>query len=67
VSIKDRLGELIAALINVNGGKQKPPAPSRRPVTAADKARAAAARRQHESLVDEVKAAQERWAAQHNN
>lgn len=68
VAIKDRVGELIAAVIGSAGGQMKPPPPSRRPVTAADRARAAAARRQHESLVAEVREAQERWsAAQHNN
>lgn len=63
VAIKDRLGEVVASIAVLAGGKYKPPPISRRPVTALDKARAAARRSRHESLVAEVKAAQARWAA----
>jgi hypothetical protein len=65
VEIRDSLAELTAVVVAVGGGKYKRPTPSRRPSTALSKARAAASKARHNSLVDEVKAAQERWIAAH--
>jgi len=65
VEIRDGIAELIAVTSVVAGGKYRQPTPSRRPTTAISKARAAASKARHNSLVDEVKAAQARWVATH--
>lgn len=59
--VLDRLGDVIVAVVGSAGGKppKLPPAP--RPVTGVERARARRERLAHEALVDEVKAAQERW------
>lgn len=48
-AVVDRLGEVTATLVAVNGGKPSPPRPYPRPVTAWDRARAKA---RHEALND---------------
>jgi hypothetical protein len=66
VEIRDGLAELIAVTVAVApGNKYRAPTPSKRPSTALTRARAAASKARHLSLVDEVKAAQERWEATH--
>ena len=68
VEIRDSLAELRAVLVaSIPGNKYRPPVPSRRPSTAISRARAAASKAKHNSLVDEVKAAQARWAATHGS
>lgn len=62
VEIRDGVAQLIAVTVATTGGKYQAPTPSRRPTTAIAKARAAQVRARHNSLVDEVKAAQQRWA-----
>lgn len=62
--IKDRLTELIAVTLQAAGGKAPQVHPSLRPLTAADKLRAAKRMERHNSLVQEVQEAQARWAAQ---
>lgn len=61
--VVDRLGDVIAAQIAAGGNKPPKIQPTPRPVTGVERARAAVDRRHHEVLVDEVKAAQERWRA----
>lgn len=66
VEIRDALAELTAVTVaGIPGNKYRRPAPSRRPSTALSRARAAASKARHNSLVEEVKAAQARWAATH--
>jgi len=66
VEIRDGIAELRAVLVaTVPGNKYRSPQPSRRPSTAISRARAAASKARHNSLVDEVKAAQARWVATH--
>ena len=65
VEIRDGLAQLNAIAAVIAGNKYQQPVPSRRPTTAISKARAAASKARHNSLVDEVKAAQERWVATH--
>jgi len=66
VEIVDALYELRAVVVaSIPGNKYKAPPRSRRPVTAIHRLRAAASKARHLSLVDEVKAAQERWVAAH--
>lgn len=64
-AILDRLGEVVSAVIAAAGGKPGKLKPSPRPRTAIDRGRAAARKARHESLVAEVMAAQERYAANH--
>lgn len=64
VEIRDALAELTAVSVAaIPGNKYNRPTHSRRPSTALTRARAKASRSRHNSLVDEVKAAQERWIA----
>lgn len=64
VEVRDQLAELIAVSVaSVPGNKYRRPVASRRPSTALSRARYAASKARHNSLVDEVKAAQERWVA----
>lgn len=66
VEIRDGLAQLIAVTVaTVPGNKYQRPTPSKRPSTAISRARAAASKARHNSLVDEVKAAQQRWIAAH--
>lgn len=66
VEIRDGLAELIAVNVaSIPGNKYKRPTSTRRPSTAISKARAAASKARHNSLVEEVKAAQARWIATH--
>lgn len=65
--IADRLGDVTAQLV-ASAGHKPPRIPQLpRPVTGVDRARAAMDRMRHESLVDEVKEAQARWAATRAN
>ena len=65
--IADRLGDVTAQLVASAGHKPPRIPPLPRPVTGVDRARAVMDRRRHESLVDEVKEAQARWAATRGN
>ena len=66
VEMRDLLAELRAVTVaSIPGNKYQRPTPSKRPSTAISRARAKAAKARHHSLVDEVKAAQERWIAAH--
>ena len=58
----DRLSELIAIMVKVNGGKSSV-TPMPRPLTGIDRALLLREEQHHLDLVDEVRAAQERWAA----
>lgn len=58
----DRLGELIAIMVKVNGGKSNV-SPMPRPLTGIDRARLRLEEQQHRDLVAEVVEAQKRWAA----
>lgn len=63
--IKDRLAELIVTMIRLTpGARAADPRPSPRPTTAIDKKREEARLQRHLSLVEEVQAAQARWAQQ---
>lgn len=59
----DRLGEAVQALYALGGNKPPRLNPAPRPVTGVERARALVAKQRHLELVDEVRAAQERWAA----
>lgn len=65
-NIYDRLGELIGAVIAGAGGKPPQNRPLPRPKTEVDRFKERAARARHQSLVDEVHAAQQRWVASRN-
>lgn len=65
VEIRDGLAQLTAIAAVIAGNKYQAPTPSRRPSTAISKARAAASKARHNSLVAEVKAAQQRWIEAH--
>lgn len=66
VEIRDAIADLTAVSIAaIPGNKYHRPTPSRRPSTALSRARAQASKARHNSLVDEVKAAQARWVATH--
>lgn len=67
LDVFDRLGEITAAVIQSGGGKPRMPTPAPRPITALDRVIARRRRHRHESLVAEVKEAQERWAATHGS
>lgn len=61
--VMDRLGDVVIATIAAQGGKPPKIPPTPRPKTALDRLRAQRERERHESLVAEVRAAQERWRA----
>lgn len=63
--IKDRLGEVVAAVMVA--GRQKPPKipQSPRPTTGVEKARRRIEDRQFDLLTAEFRAAQERWESNH--
>ena len=65
--IMDRLGDVVIATIASQGGKPPKIPPAPRPKTAVDRLRAQREREAHESLVAEVRAAQERWRAARQN
>lgn len=62
--IYDRLGDVIAAVVMSNGGKDPKVRPAPRPLTGLDRARKRLEDRQFAALEAEFKAAQERW--EHN-
>lgn len=64
--VTDLLQKLIATVIAVVGGKPGHARPAKRPETAFTRARDARALARHNSLLDEVATAQERWSATHN-
>lgn len=64
--ISDRLAELTAVVLSVAGGKPGRLRPARRPETAFSRARDAQVLARHNSLLDEVAIAQERWSASQN-
>ena len=56
--------QLVHSDLLASGGVKPPPfTPAPRPVTGVQRARARVERARHDELVDEVKAAQERWRA----
>ncbi|WP_304455861.1 hypothetical protein [Nocardiopsis sp. YSL2] len=55
----DRLGEMIAAVINSAGGKAKPPKPLKRPVTAQDRVKRRDRQRKRAHLLAELGRARE--------
>lgn len=59
--IKDRLGEVVAAVVVTSGGKAPKIPPSPRPTTGVARARRRMEDRQFDLLTAEFKAAQERW------
>lgn len=59
--VVDRLAELTTVVASGLGGKPRPPQPVTRPVTEIDRERDRISERRHLALVDEVKAAQERY------
>lgn len=63
--LSDQIKSLAATIISVAGGKPGQPRPAKRPETALSRARDARALARHNSLLDEVAAAQERWTASH--
>lgn len=63
--LSDQIKSLAATIISVAGGTPGQPRPAKRPETALSRARDARALARHNSLLDEVAAAQERWAASH--
>ena len=66
VEIRDGLAELIAVTVaSIPGNKYRQPVPTRRPSTAISRLRLKLSKARHNSLVDEVKAAQARWVATH--
>lgn len=65
--IMDRLGDVVVATISAQGGKPPEIPRTPRPRTAVDRLRAQRDRERHESLVSEVRAAQERWRAADQN
>lgn len=58
--IFDRLGELTATLVGVNGGKPKLPRPSPRPLTGRERVEGRRTLARHHSLVAEVREAMKR-------
>ena len=62
-NIYDLQQQMLAALIQLGNGKPPSLQPAPRPVTGVQRARARVEVRRHLELVDEVKAAQERWRA----
>lgn len=67
VDIKDRLAEVVAAVMWSASGKYREPRMSPRPRTAIDVARARQRASKYDSLVADVMAAQERWEATHGS
>tara|TARA_R100001244_G_scaffold6385_5_gene7485 strand:+ start:766 stop:1101 length:336 start_codon:yes stop_codon:yes gene_type:complete len=59
----NRLGEVVAAITWLGGGKPPRVTPLPTPVTGVEIARARRDERRHRDLVDEVAEAQKRWAA----
>lgn len=59
----NRLGEVVAAITWLGGGKPPRVTPLPTPLTGVDVARARREDRRHRELVDEVAEAQKRWAA----
>lgn len=65
--VRDLL-QLVHRDLLASGGMKPPPfTPAPRPVTGVQRARARVERARHDELVDEVKAAQERWEAARQN
>ena len=65
--VRDLL-QLVHRDLLASGGVKPPPfTPAPRPVTGVQRARARVERARHDELVDEVKAAQERWRAARQN
>lgn len=63
--LTDAMSELIVLVASVAGGKPGKPRPAKRPETAFTRAERRAETARHESLVDEVAQAQQRWAEKH--
>lgn len=63
-NIIDQLGQVTNAVLVAGGRKPLSIKPFRRPLTGIERARAQREKQRHLSLVDEVKAAQERWKRQ---
>lgn len=64
--ITELIQQLTATVITIVGGRPGRIRPAKRPETAFTRARDARALARHNSLLDEVAAAQERWSASHN-